>query len=272
MLALRLAARRLPEHTSRFSRKDFTQPQLMACLILRGSMGLTYRATHQLLRDAPGLRETLALSKAPHFTTIERFQNAPGMGELAEALLAELMLELGGGQRPEVREIAVDATGLHATGASAYFEHRVGRSAAFVKLSAVVICGAVLPCAMVLSWGRGNDMAQGPDAVRKAAAAVRASRLYADAGYDGERLHELCRERLGIESFIRPVPRTRDGSIRSRYRAQMTPLPAGYARRSHAESFFSALKRTTGHGLRARGRVNPLTEAAFRVLGYAVRR
>jgi hypothetical protein len=66
------------------------------------------------------------------------------------------------------------------------------------------------------------------------------------------------------------VPKTADGSIRTKYRSMMSPLPRGYGRRWQVESFFSALKRTTGPGLRARGRNAPLVEAAFKILGYAV--
>lgn len=271
-LALRLAERVVSTYTHVNSRRDFTQPQLLACLILRGSLGLTYRGMARLLADAPGLRAVLGLGKVPHWTTLERTHNQPGMQEIIDRVLHELMLAVGGGDKPEVDEIAVDSTGLHATGASAYFEQRRGKSAAFVKLSAVVICGMLLPASMVLSWGRSNDMCQGPVAVQKAADSVRARALYADRGYDGERLHTLCREQLGIESFIPPVPKTADGSVRTRYRSKMTTLPKRFGQRWQIESFFSALKRTTGHGLRARGPANPLTEAAFRVLGYAIRR
>lgn len=271
-LALRLASRCVSEYSHPNSRKDFTQRQLLACLVIRGSRGLSYRATAALLADAPAAREALGLARVPHFTTLESFANSVGVAGLADTLLHELMLEIGGGEPLRTPEIAVDSTGLSATGASVYFEHKRGGGSAFVKLSAVVVCALVLPCAMVLSFGRSNDMTQGPEVVARAGRSVRAEILYADAGYDGERLHRLCREEMGVKSWIPPVPKTRDGSIRSPWRSMMNPLPATFGRRWMVESFFSALKRTTGGGLRARGTVNPLTEAAFRVVGYAVRR
>lgn len=271
-IALRLAARVVSSYTHVNSRRDFTQPQLFACLIVRGARGLTYRGMSRLLADAPGLRAALGLRKVPHWTTLERTHNTPGVREIIDRVLHELLLEIGGGEKPEVEEVAVDSTGLHATGASAYFEQISGKSAAFVKLTVVIICGMLLPASMVLSWGRSNDMCQGPDAVIKAAGSVDAIVLYADRGYDGERLHELCREKLGIESYIPPVPKTADGSIRTRYRSKMKKLPDRFGQRWQIEAFFSALKRTTGDSVRARGKVNPLTEAAFKVLGYAIRR
>jgi len=271
-LALHLSARRLPAYASVYSRKDYTQPQLLACVLIRGALGLTYRGVWHLLRDSPEVARALGLRTVPHFTTLEGFANRGDMLRLVDGLLRELMLHLGKGEKPRVEEIAVDSTGFSATNASAYFDEKRRHRGPFVKVSVAVICGLVLPAALVVTWGRSNDMAQGPEVVTKAAEGVRARRLYADAGYDGERLHRLCREHLGIESFIPPVPRARDGSIRTRYRAMMTPLPAAYRRRSHAESFFSAVKRTAGSGLRARTRRAQFHEVALRILGYAVMR
>jgi hypothetical protein len=52
----------------------------------------------------------------------------------------------------------------------------------------------------------------------------------------------------------------------------MQPVPSGYGRRWHVESFLSGLKRTTGSALRARGERALFAEAAVRVLAYSVRR
>lgn len=272
MLALRLAARRLPAYASVYSRRDFTQPQLLACLIIRGALGLTYRGVCQVLRNSPDLIRALGLSKVPHFTTLEGFANAGDIRPLVDDLLRELMLHLGDGEKPQVAEIAVDSTGFSATSSSAYFNEKRRYAGPFVKVSVAVVCGLIIPASLVVSWGRSNDMTQAPEVIAKAAACVQARRLYADAGYDGESMHQLCRERLGIESFIPPVPKTRDGSVRTRYRSMMTSLPTGYRRRSHVESFFSAVKRTGGSGLRARTRRSQFNEVALRILGYAVRR
>src|SRR4051812_6573613 len=90
-LALRLASRRVAAYSSPFSRRDFTQPQLLACLILRGSMGLPYRGTCELLRASPPLRRALGLGKPPHFTTLESFANSPHTARLTDELLGELL-------------------------------------------------------------------------------------------------------------------------------------------------------------------------------------
>lgn len=294
-LALRLAARCVPTYDSRFSRKDFTRPQLLACVLLRAAFALTYRGLCDLLRAAPGVREALGLSRTPHFTTIESCANAPGMLEVAQGLLTELMRRVGGGQRPVVEDTAMDSTGLGATVASVYFEevkrekaakvvrrrarpgagdaaHQRRHNTLFVKVSVVILCGLLLPAGVVVSMGRSNDNQQSAALVEQLAGRVKARRLYADAGYDSEPLHELCRDKHGIESVIPPVIKAADGRAHGRYRSQMRPLPAGYGRRKHVESFMSGLKRVTGPALRARQPQRQMTEAALRVLAYGIRR
>ena len=68
--ALNLAQARLPAYSSKFSRKDFTQHQLFACLALKTFFKTDYRGVVQLLRDFAELREELGLADVPHYSTL----------------------------------------------------------------------------------------------------------------------------------------------------------------------------------------------------------
>ena len=68
--ALRLAQARLPAYSSKFSRKDFTQHQLFACLALKTFFKTDYRGAAQLLRDFAELRQELGLADVPHYSTL----------------------------------------------------------------------------------------------------------------------------------------------------------------------------------------------------------
>ena len=99
--------------------------------------------------------------------------------------------------------------------------------------------------------------------------------MYADAGYDADWIHGICREVWGVHSIIKPARTCADGSLGGVYRAEMTDQTlkkAGYGRRWHIESFFSGLKRMTGSALCARNDANLLKEAAFRLLAYTLHR
>ena len=68
-LAVGMAA--LPLHT-KFSRKDYTLPQLFAILVVRQFLNLNLRRTEQLFRDFSELRKAIGLKDVPHFTVIFR--------------------------------------------------------------------------------------------------------------------------------------------------------------------------------------------------------
>ena len=108
----------------------------------------------------------------------------------------------------------------------------------------------------------------------RASGRCRPHRLYADAGYDAEKVHAFCRDGWGVASWIPPVPRGGHGVVRSGHRARVAAagLPAGYGRRWHVEAFISGMKRSTGSQLRARSLPAMMAEATLRALAYAVRR
>jgi hypothetical protein len=68
--ALRLAQGALPAYSSKFSRKDFTQHQLFACLALKTFFKTDYRGVAQMLHDFAELRQELGLEAVPHYSTL----------------------------------------------------------------------------------------------------------------------------------------------------------------------------------------------------------
>ncbi len=271
VIALRAARRCMPAYGSVKSRHDFTLAQLTACLVIRAYTKSTYRQTTDLLMVSPDLREALGLKKVPHYTTLQKQADAQGMLAVLEAIVGRVIADVGAAERAE--ELAIDSTGVQIGSASVHYRARSGKVASrYVKVSLAVICGMLLPAAMVVSFGPGVDMKEMPQILDQASRRVKPRAAYADRGYDAEWVHEYCREEWGVESWIPPVVRTRDGSIRTPHRARMQPLPASYGRRWHAESFFSGLKRSTGSTLMARKENTLLVDAAMRVLAYTIRR
>ena len=70
--AYALGAELFDERYHAFSRKDFTLPQLFACLVLREHQKKSYRGTEELLRDCSDLRNAVGLTRAPDHNTICR--------------------------------------------------------------------------------------------------------------------------------------------------------------------------------------------------------
>jgi transposase len=275
-LAMRLSRRHLADYGAATSRHDFTQRQLLSCLILRAYLKTTYRGVLEVLTGHVRLRAVLGLAeRLPHYTTLQKFSARSQVLEITQALIARMgaaALKSGG----EPQAAAMDSTGLATTGASAYFNSRRGkRCRSYIKLSAIVLCGSLFPLAIVLDRGPSNDRVQVPQLLQQAQAAGQPRQLLADAGYDAEWIHAHCRETWGVESLIVPNGQRADGLRNGRWRAQMSPehmKARGYGQRWAVETFFSALKRTVGGALSTRRPHTQLAEAAVRVLTYVLRR
>src|SRR5882672_8342883 len=67
-----LATACVKEHQSKFSRKDFTGPQLFACLVLREHQKKSYRGLVALLKDCPEWCADIGLKKVPDPYTLCR--------------------------------------------------------------------------------------------------------------------------------------------------------------------------------------------------------
>jgi hypothetical protein len=279
---MELGQQHLAPYGSYKSRHDFTQRQLMSCLILKAYLKTTYRGVIDLLKGHAALRNILGLEeKLPHYTALQKFSARAGVGEVAEALVgrigqAALRREKNAGKKSAV---AIDSTGLQPTGASAYYIGRTGRKCRnFLKVSLSVVCGSLLPLGLVIDWGPSYDKTQAFPLLEKsftAAGEHLPAQLLADAGYDADWVHAVCREGWGVESWIKAVVHRADGTIGGYLRPKMTARALkknGYGRRWHIESFISGLKRFCGSTLNCRTDLTLRNEAIFRILAYALHR
>lgn len=274
-LAMRLSGRHLADYGATTSRHDFTQRQLMSCLILRVYLRTTYRGVIDWLAASASLRQRLGMEdKLPHYTTLQKFSARSQVLAIAQKLVGEIGQAAVAQAGPA--DAAMDGTGLAAGTSSEYFRQRSGRRIRrWVKLSVMVVCANLLPAALVVDLKPANDCTHAQELITQAQQVIRPRRLYADAGYDSEPLHQRCRQQWGVESVIQPIQRRADGQRGGQWRAQMTEQylqAAHYPRRWAVESYFSAFKRTMGSTLSARRPDQLLAEVALKVLAYALRR
>jgi hypothetical protein len=69
--ALRAGQAALPPYSGPFSRRDFTQAQLLALLVLRQFLRTDYRGVVTLVAEWTELRDALGLTtKVPHYSTL----------------------------------------------------------------------------------------------------------------------------------------------------------------------------------------------------------
>jgi hypothetical protein len=70
--ALATAEQVVPPYSCKHSRKDFTQPQLLALLLLKQFFKIGYRDVVAWVAEWSDLRQALGLTKVPHFTAIQK--------------------------------------------------------------------------------------------------------------------------------------------------------------------------------------------------------
>lgn len=246
-----------PAYAHRFSRHDFTLPQLFACLVIREMLKLSYRKTEALLRDSPHWLTQIGMARAPDHNTLWRAfglllstRKVNRMLDLMARLFAQARL-----LRLAVKPLTIDATYYERHHRSRHYDRvcrrmhllregakyaqmpdKAGRSAVasaadrarsaaakrLPKLALAVASGCHAVLAARVRIGHGSDA---PDfdpllygAWRRAS--VRAA--VADAGYDSERNHRLARLDMGVRSIIPPkVGRRSSKPPAGRYRRLM---------------------------------------------------
>ena len=147
-LAMRLSRPYLANYGATRSRHDFTQRQLMTCLVLKAYWKTTYRGVLDVLSASSALQACLGLEgKLPHFTTLQKFSARRQVVAIAQKLIA--VIGQSAAKQERAGEVAMDATGLARTTVSDYFCSRRGRRfRRWVKVSTVVWCGSLLPLAV----------------------------------------------------------------------------------------------------------------------------
>ena len=282
-MALRAARDSLPDHANTKSPKKFTQPQLMACLVIKEFLQLDYRGTHIMLTEWSDLRRVIGLTKVPHFTTLCAAAKLLLVKAKADATLdavldhcrqAKILAECS-------KKAAINSTGLETRHVSAYFTKRCSRHCnhykhRYPKLSAICDTNSHLILGAVIDRGLKPDPVEARQTLYEALKHQRFSSLLGDAGYESEGFHCLCRETLGIRSIIPTTDRGRprvDGkarAVRGRYRNLMKKRfpKKTYGQRWQIETVFSMLKRNMGAALRARNYHSQTREIRLRILTH----
>jgi len=277
------ACRALPAHRHKYSPKKFTQPQLMACLVLKNFSHLDYRGLAEHLTDHPDLTSLIGLKAVPHYTTFQKaaarlLKSAPARA-MFDAVLEQAVRR--GVRRRRVPLAAVDGTGMESRHVSRYYVKRRAKTGTgtqettyskYPKAVLVTDCRTHLVLAAVPGRGPASDLVLFKAALKEAVSRARIGTLLADADFDGEWVHEHVRS-YGIRSLIppergRPSDKPPAGRWRRRMRQRFDKTKDG--QRWQAEAVNSMIKRRLGSALRARGYWSQCREITLRVITHNV--
>src|SRR5829696_8369203 len=288
ILALAVSKSVLPNHGSKFAPKTYTQPQLLACLLLKEYLRLDYRTTQEMLELSDGLRSALnLLSRVPDHSTLWWFARHKLQDKLLQEALEETVRRFKHGLRRPAEEndtggpprrhdddapkerptrvVALDSTGLFLSYSSRYFRWRAKRDRGqrgWLKWALALWVESQTLVAQRVRPGPSGDFSDLVPLAESANTLLPFEQLLADAGYDSEANHRFCREVLGVESLIRAkARRSKTVVAKTPYRKEMCRglgepgdpvLREQYRQRWKAETAMSVAKRKWGEALSAR--------------------
>jgi hypothetical protein len=246
----------LPEHSSRYSPKKFTQPQLMVCLVLKTFFNTDYRGIVQILDDCPNLCKVFELKTVPHFTTLQKATRRLMKYNITKDLLVATIRKVMG-KRKIVPLAAVDATGFENGHISPYFfkhssrsrkQHKSSKFTKWPKMAVLADTDNHLILAIAEDRGPGRDATHFEKLLLRIPKSITVKALVADAGYDSEKSHELARETYGINSIISPKSGRKSITNKlpkGKYRRQMKTRfdKKRYGQRWQVETVYSMIKR-----------------------------
>jgi hypothetical protein len=262
-IAYQLASRSVPRYSHPKSPHHFTQPQLVACVLMKFYLDVSYRDIEEWLLATDQVCRVLGLTQVPDHSTLSRTFKKLRLSDLT-TMKDELLTKL------EVEEavVAGDSTSFRLCQASAYYQTRRGRQfREWVKGAYAVGINSHL----VLAWA--SDTGSQPDfhflrPLKRQAARYGRKRdgrrewvFLGDAGFDAKGV-----SRLDIVPPIR-----RNGKLADPKRKARADLVAAarldglYGQRWQVETVNSVVKRKFGDTIRSRSlrlqRLEPIVKA-----------
>ena len=288
-VAYHAARQCLSPYTSRFSRHDFTLPQLFACLVVREHMGCSYRKAEALLKDSAPWCRDIGMRKSPDHATLHRAFTWLIRGKRLERTLdvlhrwLMLLRKLG-------QTLAIDSTLYDTHHRSRHYEQRLrhqkdakhsdNRRSTTAKRTPKLIIGLDVKSHAIIAVrtrrGMGSDVPDFIPMLDQALARGRIKRVLADAGYDASINHHHARERK-VRTLIktgigRPTTKPPRCPHRRRMHKQLSGSQKGkpYGQRAQVETGMSMLKRNLGDALRCRSNGARRRELIFRTIVHDI--
>lgn len=267
-----IQASRIPLYSSEYSRKDYSQHQLLAILILKTYFRAGYREILDILETMDTLRSRLSLTRLPHHTTLYRFFtrfNAKTFNRIFRTILSMFYRSRG-----RISVVALDSTGFRTSHFSLYYSIRTGKDRKdFLKVSLAVDTHGKTILHFKISKSRYHDSIHAKHLLRGSFRVKRAQWYVMDRAYDAESIHRQVRQELKGASLI-PLRNWGADYVSGKYRSLMKTSfdPTLYHRRNLVETVFSVLKRRFGDDVKASKYVNQVRELKLKCLVYSIDR
>ncbi len=288
--AYALACKTWPSYRHRFSRHDFTLPQLFACLVVREMLGLSYRKAEALFRDSPLWLSSIGMSRAPDHNTLWRAFDVLTKARRVNRML-DLLAQLFAQERLlkfRAKPLTIDSTCYERRHRSRHYDRvcrkmklaegekysktsekrpetplqvnrrrsRTVKKMPKLALAVAASCHAILAARTHI--GAGSDIPDFSPLLYHSWRRANVRTVVADAGFDSENNHRLARLDMNVRSVIPPrIGRPSSKPPAGDYRRLMYRRFARkadrdiYGQRAQSETVNSMMKRNFGDALRS---------------------
>lgn len=263
----------LPNYSSRFAKRDFTQRQLMAMYILKQKSKMSYGEFVNDFATRDCAIADLGLKKIPCASTIKMF-----IARINKNVLDDIIIETIKLTRNRNLETAIDSTGFQLEDGSYSYMERIGtatRKRKNLKVSGCADTQKHLFTAIKIHKSSIHDSRDFKPLVRTTKKTGKKIKTNSsDKAYDSEELHEFAEK----EGFVNIVPLRKKTKqlyrIHGKHRKRLARnFPEKkYHRRSIIENMWFCVKRLCGKVVLAKKWVMQKKEMLGKIIAYNIHR
>lgn len=227
----KLARKAVPEYSSKFSKKTFTQNQHVAILCIKVKLRQKLRETEEMLLNMPAICEAIGLRSVPDFSTMcKAMQRLKLKVFMVLLYLTACLVSCSG-------KVAVDATSMDKRHSSKHYIKRCKMRLGAMKITFVVDTERLVILAVHVTVTRKSDMKIILPLTEKALMQFVIKTLCADKGYDDKAIRDWLRS-----NSIRPLIPHREFNDKYKHYNEMMNQKDKH-RRSLCETENSVIKR-----------------------------